>query len=164
MKKYKCKFESEGLEVFFDNGIMCETITFYRPNEPALRTERLEYAASMLNALINRNKTETTRNLEVYRWLEKAGVAHYELKDMLLSFLNGECYKDVVRAEGLRVSMYEIHIGLQILRVDDDEHFAFSYLTIPLEDTGGRIVVRDTNVMKDKVIIAWEHGMIQRIS
>ena len=164
MKRYKNKFVSEGVEFFFDNSLIFDSITFNHSNEPPLRRDRLEYAASTIAAMINQDKKAATRNADVFRWLEQAGVARDELKEMLKCLMDGKCYKDVVRATGLRISMLEIHIGLQIVRMDDEEHFAFSYLSIPLVDTGGRIVFRDSEIKMFKAYVVWDHGMIQRIS
>jgi hypothetical protein len=137
-------------------------ITFQRHGEPALHRERMAYAASMMAAFAN--KLDAPVNLEVTRWLEDAGIAHRELQDMLKAILNGEKYRDLVQASAVRVGMYEIQFGLRIERNDDPEHFAFSYLVIPLSDSYGRMVLRDSLRVREKVIIVWEAGKIRKIT
>lgn len=162
MKKYDCRFESLGTELFFDDGFICEQISFRRSGEPALREERLAYAADMLTSFIDFN--DASCNRFVMKYLENIGIGRYQFQEMLRCFLDGESYKDMVVASGVRVGLYEIQLGLRIWQEDDQEHNAFSYLVIPLKRSFGYIVLRDMKNYDEKIKISWSHGMVTSVS
>ncbi len=158
MRKYDCRFESLGTEFFFDDGFICEEITFCSLGEPALREERLAYAADKLTSMINFD--DASCNRYVMEKLEKLGIGKYQFPEMLRCFLDGETYKDVVIASGVRVGLYEIQLGLRIWQEDDQGHNAYTYLVIPLKRSFGRIVLQDMKNHRGKAKISWSHGMV----
>ncbi len=162
MRKYNCRFESLGTELFFGDGFICEQISFRRPHEPALRDEKISYAAEMLTSMIDWN--DSFYNRDVMEKLKKLGIGRFQFPAMLGCFLDGESYKDVVVASGVRVGLYEIQLGLRIWQEDDQDHNAFTYLTIPLKNTFGYIVLRDQVNYKEKAKISWSNGMVTGIT
>ena len=161
MKQYNCRFESLGTEFFFDEGFICEQASFERFSEPALRDEKMSYIADALAALINWEDVFYDR--EVLARLKDLGIERYQFPAMLRCFLDGEPYKDMVLATGLRIGLYEIQLGLRIWREDDEEHNAYSYLSIPLGRSSGFITLQGMSNHMRKVKIAWKNGMVNEI-
>lgn len=162
MKKFNCRFESLGTEIFFSEGFICEQVSFRRPHEPGLRDEKMSYAAEMFTSMINWE--DFSCNRDVMPQLNKLGIGRYQFPAMLRSFLDGENYKDVVIASGVRVGLYEIQFGLRIWQEDDQAHNAYTYLTIPLKDTFGYIILRDQVKYDEKVKITWSNGMVTGVT
>lgn len=161
LRKYDCRFESLGTELFFEDGFICEQISFQRGHEPALRDEKLSYAADMLTSMINFDDASCNRS--VMQRLKELGIGQYQFREMLKCFLDGENYKDMVIASGVRVGLYEIQLGLRIWRENDPEHNAYTYLVIPLKRTFGYIVLRDLKKHDERVKIAWSYGMVTNV-
>lgn len=162
MRKYDCRFESLGTEIFFGDGLICEDISFRKPHEPALMDEKIAYAAETLTSMFDWN--DLFYNRDVLDKLEKLGIGRHQFPAMLGCLLSGDNYKDVVCVNGIRVSLYEIQFILRIWREDDDDHAACSYLVIPLKDSSGRMVLRDLVKYDEKVKITWEKGLVTGVT
>ena len=143
---------------FEANHIMFASRRVQKP----LNEQRVEASSKMAELM----KSEVVREYNekaLTRMRKELGIRSKTIPKMLLKFLEGKKFNNIVDFWSMEVSLHSIQYNLRLYHQGEKEPFGYETIIIPLADTSGSMILRDIELycQGDTSKYEWTKGMIR---